>query len=557
MRELRGAGVSPGVGAGPVVRLAEPAAAGDPAVPAAEGEAGVAALGEALAAVARELSELGERAGGDTEAVLRAQAQMAGDPTLRSAAEARLAAGDDAPAALRSAVDHHRAALRAAGGYLAERVADLDDVERRALARLAGATGDRVPQLTEPSVLVARDLAPADTAALDPALVAAFVTEEGSATSHTAILARGLGIPAVVACPGAADLEAGATALVDGKRGAVTVDPPAELLAQARSAGAPASAQAPAPAGPAATADGRPVPVLGNADAPAVAQALARAGAEGIGLLRTELCFLDRETAPTLDEQADAYRAVLEPFAGAPAVVRVLDAGADKPLPFLEAAAEPNPALGARGLRLLRARPHLLRDQLRAIKLAADGVGVRASVMAPMVATAEEARWFAGAARDAGWEGPVCVMVEIPAAALRARELLAEVDFLSIGTNDLAQYLFAADRQLGAVAALQSPWQPALLELVGLAARAAAEAGKPCGVCGEAAGDPLLACVLAGLGVTSLSMGAGAVAPVRAALAAATLDACARAAAAAVGCADPDGARAAAREALDSGAPAS
>src|SRR5690606_20917143 len=202
----------------------------------------------------------------------------------------------------------------------------------------------------------------------------------------------------------------------------------------------------------------------------------------------------------------EAYRAVLNAFPGGRVVVRVLDVGADKPLAFLPPPAEePNPALGLRGLRLLRVRPDVLATQLRALARAAAGRSAKVAVMAPMVATVEEARWFADACREAGL-AEAGVMIEVPAAALRAADLAQVVDFFSIGTNDLTQYAFAADRQVGAVSALQDPWQPALLDLVHTAASAAAALGRSCGVCGEAAADPALACVLVGLGVTSLSM---------------------------------------------------
>jgi phosphotransferase system enzyme I (PtsI) len=211
----------------------------------------------------------------------------------------------------------------------------------------------------------------------------------------------------------------------------------------------------------------------------------------------------------------------------------VLDAGADKPLEFLTPADEPNPALGVRGLRSLLKHPEVLRTQLTALSEAAAGLPVYLEVMAPMVADRVDARDFADACRQAGLRAKFGVMVEIPAAALRARALLQEVEFLSLGTNDLAQYTFAADRESGALARLQDPWQPALLDLVALSAEAAKAEGKSCGVCGEAAADPLLACVLTGLGVTSLSMGAAAIGYVRATLAQHTLAQCERAAAAA------------------------
>jgi phosphotransferase system enzyme I (PtsI) len=437
-------------------------------------------------------------------------------------------------------------------------VADLDDVCHRTVARLSGTPPPGLPTLTEPAVLVARDLAPADTAVLDRTKVVAFATEEGGPTSHTAILARALGVPAVVACPDVSALPEGVTVMVDGGSGVVRADPTVEELAAVRGNGA-RSATGVATTGSAAasgldqgrTADGDPVELLANLGDPAdLAGALAH-GAEGIGLFRTEFCFLDRSVPPSEQEQAALYRQVLGAFGGRRVVARVLDAGADKPLRFLPPQRrEPNPALGLRGVRLLRRYPELLAGQLRALAEAVSGTDADLQVMAPMVADLDDAQWFVTACRDVGLVAPVGVMIEVPAAALRAAELAVEVDFLSVGTNDMAQYAFAADREVGAVARLQDPWQPALLDLVACVAAAAGAAGVPCGVCGEAAADPALAGVLVGLGVTSLSMSAGALPAVRAALATHTGAACRAAAAAARAAKSPAEARATARGAL-------
>jgi phosphotransferase system enzyme I (PtsI) len=255
-------------------------------------------------------------------------------------------------------------------------------------------------------------------------------------------------------------------------------------------------------------------------------------GAEGVGLFRTELLYLDRTTPPSWDEQVEAYAEVFRVAAGRRTVVRTLDAGADKPLPFLSQADEPNPALGIRGLRLARRDPELLRGQLSAIAEAARASAADVWVMAPMVATPDEAAGFVAQCRAVGLPR-AGVMIEIPAAALRAPAILSTVDFLSIGTNDLSQYTFAADRMCGDLAELLDPWQPVLLRLIETCATAGAAAGKPVGICGEAASDPGLAPVFAGLGITSLSMSPRAIPEVREALAARTLAEC-RALAAAV-----------------------
>ena len=500
---------------------------------------------QAAQAVAADLLARGTLAGGQAQAVLEAQSLMAGDPELLAEVARRIEAGATAERAVYDAFAGYRAALAGAGEYAAARVADLDDVRNRIMARLLGVPMPGVPDSEEPYVLVARDLAPADTALLDPSLVLGFVTEEGGPTSHTAILARSLRVPAVVAVPGARAVPQGTVIAVDGRTGEVVVGPSAEERADLARVAADRQAAAGGEAAPGATADGHRVPLLANLGRPADLPAALEAGAEGVGLFRTEFLFLEAERMPTVEEQAAAYREVLAAFPEGRVVVRVLDAGADKPLAFLRPAGagpEPNPALGVRGLRALLARPQVLAAQLRALAAAAEGLPVSLEVMAPMVADRAEARAFAEACRAAGLRGGLGVMVEVPAAALRARSVLQEVEFLSVGTNDLAQYTFAADRQLGALAPFQDPWQPALLDLVALAAEAAKAEGKSCGVCGEAAADPLLACVLTGLGVTSLSMAAVALAPVRAELAAHTLAECERAAAAARAA---DGARAA------------
>ncbi|MFG2016777.1 phosphoenolpyruvate--protein phosphotransferase [Actinomadura geliboluensis] len=545
---LQGAGVSPGVGAGPVLRVA-----GDvPEPPAGDRHGGDAAAERAAAlaaleAVAADLEARGERAAaaGNTDGrdVLNAQALMARDPGLADGVGAKVGEGVAAARAVFEAFGVYREMLAGAGEYLAARVADLDDIRDRAVARLLGLPVPGVPESDEPFVLVARDLAPADTAVLDPAQVVAFVTEEGGPTSHTAIIARTMGVPAVVALPGAASLADGTRVLVDGAAGTVRIDPSEEEVRSAREAAAARGSALAEFTGPGATADGHKVPLLANIGGPKdLEQALAN-GAEGVGLYRTEFLFLDRATPPSDAEQEEAYRKVLEAFPAGRVVVRTLDAGADKPLAFLPAPGEePNPALGERGVRMSVRHPDVLAAQLAALARAATDLTVKLQVMAPMVTDAADAAWFAEQCRDAGIEHPG-VMIEVPAAALRARDVAAEVEFFSIGTNDLTQYACAADRQVGGLAHLQDPWQPAVLDLVA----PAAAAGVPCGVCGEAAGDPALACVLVGLGVTSLSMSAPSLPLVRAALAKHTLEQCREAAAAARGARTAGEARDAAR----------
>ncbi|MEW2072396.1 phosphoenolpyruvate--protein phosphotransferase [Streptomyces sp. NPDC012403] len=549
---LRGVGVSHGVAIGEVRHMGT-AVLEPPAkqIPADEAEREQGRARKAVEAVAADLVARGNLAGGEAQAVLEAQAMMAQDPELMADVERRIAVGSTAERAVYDAFAAYRELLANAGEYLAGRVADLDDVRNRIVARLLGVPMPGVPDSDEPYVLVARDLAPADTALLDPTLVLGFVTEEGGPTSHSAILARALGVPAVVALPGAGELAEGTLIAVDGSTGEIFVNPSDEKKAQLEAAAAERKAALAASTGPGATADGHKVPLLANIGGPADVAAAVEAGAEGVGLFRTEFLFLDdNKKAPSEEKQVAAYRQVLEAFPEGRVVVRVLDAGADKPLDFLTPADEPNPALGVRGLRTLLDHPGVLRTQLTALAKAAEGLPVHLEVMAPMVADRADAKAFADACREAGLRAKFGAMVEIPSAALRARSVLQEVEFLSLGTNDLAQYTFAADRQVGAVSRLQDPWQPALLDLVALSAEAAKAESKSCGVCGEAASDPLLACVLTGLGVTSLSMGAASIPYVRASLAKFTLAQCERAAAAARAADSAADARAAAQAVL-------
>jgi phosphotransferase system enzyme I (PtsI) len=431
---------------------------------------------------------------------------------------------------------------------MAERVPDVRDVRDRIVAVLTGQGEPGIPAPEVPSVLLAEDLAPADTAGLDPARILGLATRVGGTTSHTAIIARQLGLPCVVAVGGLDDVPAGARVLIDGEQGTVTVDPdPAEAGARVQAARVAAEALA-GYAGPGRTRDGRTVQILANVQDGAGARAAAAAHAEGVGLFRTELAFLGRAEEPTVEEQARGYVEVLEAFAGRKVIVRTLDAGSDKPLAFATSPDEANPALGVRGLRVARRDPGLLERQLDAIAEAAARTGSTPWVMAPMVATVPEAAGFAAAVRARGLVPGV--MIEVPSAALHAERLLAHVDFLSIGTNDLSQYALAADRLSPDLADLTDPWQPALLELVALTAAAGVRAGKPVGVCGEAAADPLLGCVLIGLGITSLSCATSAVARVGARLATVDLATCVRAAEVALAADDPHSARAAVRDVL-------
>ena len=545
---LRGVPVVAGIQYAPVIRPGrlpaldeiEPTSNIDEADRPAE----AARFGAAAAAVATRLRDRAAHATGAASEVLAATATLAQDRAWIGAAEKRIAGGTPAVRAVVQAVEQFVDLFTQLGGLMAERVTDLKDIRDRVIAELSGLPEPGVPLPDVASILCAEDLAPADTAGLDPALVVALATTLGGPTSHTAIIARQLGIPCVVAVTGLDAVPAGTMVMVDGTRGTVTVSPdPAaagEAVAQAQR-----EAQRVAHwSGPGATADGHAVLILANVQDGAAARSARQTPAEGIGLFRTELCFLNRDTEPSVDEQARIYGEVLEAFAGHKVVVRTLDAGSDKPLKFAGHPEEANPALGVRGIRIAEGNPGLLERQLEAIAAAAERSGNPPWVMAPMIATADEAKRFAAQTRSHGLTPGV--MIEVPAAALLADRILEHVDFLSIGTNDLAQYTMAADRMSAELATLTDPWQPAVLALVATAVRAGAAAGKPVGVCGEAAADPLLACVLTGLGVTSLSAAAAAIPGVGAKLAQVTLQQCRDAADAVLATASASDARAAA-----------
>ncbi|MCS3441979.1 phosphoenolpyruvate--protein phosphotransferase [Microbacterium phyllosphaerae] len=544
---LRGRGVSGGRIAAPVVLLAAPLEEPDASAVVApdDRESEVSAIEWAAVAVADQLRARTSSATGEARAILDASRLLASDPELVAEASAlvRKRGRTAARAVWETAVTHERG-LAALGGRAAERAADIRDVRDRIIAEILEVDMPGVPERDEPFVLVAADLAPADTAALDGGNCVGLVTEQGGPTSHTAIIARSLGIPAVVGLAGATGIAAGATVLVDGDRGTVEVEPAASRIQAAEAASVVVPFD-----GEGALSDGRRIHLLANVGGAADAVTAAAASAEGVGLFRTEFCFLDRVDAPSVDEQVEAYRGVLAAFPGRRVVVRTLDAGSDKPLPFANADHEDNPALGVRGLRIARRSPTLLDDQLRALALAADAESALVEVMAPMVATVDEARDFTERARAAGLL-TVGVMIETPSAALLASEMLEVVDFVSIGTNDLAQYTLAADRLLGELGDLNDPWQPAVLRLIGAAGAAGRRWELPVGVCGEAAADPTLAPVLVGLGVTSLSMTPRALGRVAAALGAVTEAQCLSAAEAVLTSATAVDARAAASAVL-------
>jgi len=549
-RELHGVGVGRGVVIGPVLSMPGPLA--EPADAGRSGDAAVekGAVWSAIQSVVADLGGRADRAEGPGREIIETAIQMAQDPMLAEQVAERIEAGATAERAVFEAFRSFQEQLTSLGGLMAERAVDLGDVAQRIIAVLRGVPAPGVPESDAPFILLADDLAPADTALLDLNLVLGFITRRGGPTGHTAILARSRGIPAIVGVGAEAEVAEQTRVILDAASGVITIDPNDDQVAQLTNR---ATASTPRVAGRVAAgalADGTSLPLLANLGSPQEAAAAVALGAEGVGLFRTEFLFLGAQTPPSVAEQQRQYEQVLSQFAGKKVVVRVLDAGADKPLAFLDAGHEDNPALGLRGLRALRTRQQVLTDQLTALANAQDasaasGHPAELWVMAPMVADAPETRFFVDLGRQLGVK-TVGVMAELPSIALVADQVLAIADFVSIGTNDLTQYALAADRLLGSVAAYQDPWHPAVLRLVELLGKAGAAAGKPVGICGEAAADPQLAVVLVGLGATSLSMAPAALADVRAELAGVTLERARAKAAAALAAESAEGARAAA-----------
>jgi phosphoenolpyruvate-protein phosphotransferase len=486
-------------------------------------------LDEAVSVAEAELAALagGLRDAGRSEesAILDAQALMARDDTLLADAAARIAAGESADRAIEAAGDAAAAPLAALDDpLLAARAADVRDVA----ARIARAVrGEAAPRLPERAIAVAADLPPSVTAELDRSLLAGIALEGGAPTAHAAILARALGIPAVVGVTGLLAgldrLGAGATIGIDGGTGEVWLMPDAaaraELGRRGRAAAEELASDASLRDTALATRDGHRVRLAANIGLPAEVGRATEARAEGIGLFRTEFVFMGRQRPPSVDEQAQAYASVLAAFDEDGAVVlRLADIGGDKELPYLGLPGEENPFLGVRAIRLAAGHRRLLVDQLRAILRAGRMSGRQPSVMAPMVADAGDVALLGelveeAIAQESGDGVPhrprVGIMVELPSAALLAEQLAPNVDFFSIGTNDLTQYLLAADRTNAALADRQDPLHPAVLRGIASTVAGARSAGIPVAACGEMAGEPAGALLLVGLGVDELSTDPG------------------------------------------------
>jgi phosphotransferase system enzyme I (PtsI) len=540
---LKGIAGSPGVSLGTALVVGDTRAAYTRrTVPSGQVQAEIERLQKAVDDARRHIREVGTRlpdAPLETSGILDAYVMMIGDPMLyervqkkilgeRKCAEWAVAQAGEELVKLFGPVD----GAPERDAYIVERGHDVEFVCDRLLRELTGDTKQIVPRLHQPMVVIARDLSPADTASMVREPVIAFVTEIGTRTSHTAIMARALEIPAVVGVAEALSVvRSGDTIIVDGLRGEVIVNPSEIAIEEARSRGARHLAFArgllSARNQPCVTRDGESITLKANVELPAEAILALDHGAEGIGLYRTEFIYIDRSTMPSEDEQYELYRAVVEAVAPRPVTLRTFDIGGDKFASSFQLPAEMNPALGLRAVRLALSRPDVFLTQLRAMIRASSHGDLR--IMIPMVAGVQELREVrklltlaTQQVHDAGQPYakhiPLGIMIEVPSAVVMADVLAREAEFFSIGTNDLIQYTLAIDRGNRSMAALASPFHPAILRMIRQVSRAAAAHGVPVALCGAMASDPLAAVLLAGLGVRELSMEAAAIPEIKEAL---------------------------------------
>ncbi len=526
-RAVAGISASPGLAIGPIRQFVRAKIVVEATARDAASE--LKKLDSSIASAKRELEELFDevwkKTGPAKAGIFKAHAEFLDDPEMLDAARALIGGGRSAGWAWQHVYEERAGTLAAMkDAVLAARAADLRDAGRRVLKLLAETIEDD-PQLPDrPVILVADDLTPSDTARLDPKFALGLCTAGGGPTSHTSIIARSLDIPAVVSAGNSVlGLADGTPAILDGNAGLLVVEPSEADTAQARQALVDHQAQREAERRacykPAIMTDGRRIEVVANISDVAEAGHAVEAGGEGVGLLRTEFLFLQRDSAPSEDEQFETYSAMTRALNGLPIIIRTLDIGGDKEVPYLQMPAEMNPFLGERGIRLCLARKDLFRTQLRAIFRAAATGPVR--IMYPMIATLEElrqAKEITEEVRRSVGADPVEIgmMIEVPSSAIMADVFAPEVDFFSVGTNDLTQYVLAMDRLHPRLARQADGLHPAVLRMIDQTVRAADAAGKWVGACGGVAGDPLGVVILTGLGVSELSVSIPSIAAVKA-----------------------------------------
>jgi phosphocarrier protein FPr len=532
---IAGVGASPGIAIGPICqfqrgKIVVETTAKDPA-------AEVSKLQHALESAKRELNDLFDevwkKAGPGKAAIFRAHVEFLEDPEMVDEARAAIEKGHSAGWGWQQTYESRADVLAGMkDAVLSSRAVDLRDVGRRVLRLLAHSVEDEPGLPDQPVILVADDLTPSDTARLDPAYALGLCTAAGGPTSHTAIIARSLDIPAVCGAGGSVlDLREGRSVVLDGNSGLLVIEPTAADMEAARGAQRDLKAQREAERRacyqPAIMIDGERIEVVANISDPAEAAAAVNAGGEGVGLLRTEFLFLQRDSAPDEDEQAKAYTTMTTALNGLPIIIRTLDIGGDKEVPYMAMPAEDNPFLGERGIRLCLNRPELFRTQLRAIFRAAATGPVR--IMYPMISTLDElakAKAITEEVRQEMGADPVeiGIMIEVPSAVMMAEDFAREVDFFSIGTNDLTQYTLAMDRLHPVLAKQADGLHPAVLRMIDLTVRGAKAAGKWVGACGGIAGDPKGVVILTGLGVSELSVSIPSIAAVKAQIRGMTMD---------------------------------
>ena len=504
---LTGLGVGLNAVRGEVFRVKPQVTLPGPAKHAGDATGEKETLRGAIRHVAGYLDELSVKAGETSAEIFEALKMLLEDEDLFETAIAEIESGWNAATAFIVAVDSLDA-IFAGDAAFEERLVDLKDLARRVAAHIAGIHMGLDLPTTGSYVIVGDDFSPADTAQFTDAVVG-VVTIKGGPTSHTAIICRSKSIPALVSCAQAVELVDGMQVLVDPVGDRVVVGGDASMATKAISFIAKSLDPI--------------IPVRANIGSLEDSIQAATTAANGVGLFRTELLYLSETTKPSAQKQAKSYAEILRAAPEGPIVVRTIDAGSDKPVPFLDMPHEENPALGIRGFRLIQDHRQFLIDQLESLEVARKETSREVWVMAPMIATASEAIEFAQLARSAG-EYKVGIMVETPAIAMALSDLAGKLDFISVGTNDLSQYLFAADRMNAGLGALLNPWQPALVRMLKLIASESEKAGISSGVCGESASDPAFAVILAGLGFNSVSASRSQVGAVRSALSAVTLE---------------------------------